>query len=287
MSRLRVHGALLALALVASGCATTSGGAPRPVTGPGADPWENWNRKVYAFNDAIDRAVLKPVATAYVDYVPQPVRTGVSNFFGNFGDAWSAINNFLQGKIANGFQDVMRVGTNTVFGIGGLFDVATEAGIEKQGEDLGQTFGRWGFGPGPYVVWPLLGPSTLRDSFALPADRYVSPLLLTDHDSTRGGIVVLGAVDQRAALLGASRVLDDVALDKYAFTRDGYLQRRRSLVYDGNPPPLPSDGSDGGSLYDIDEGDDSAAPAAAAASGAEPASSPGVPAATAPASAPQ
>lgn len=273
MSRPHLPGAVLVLSLAVSGCATTSGGQARPVTGPGADPWENWNRKVYAFNDVVDRAVLRPVATAYVEYVPQPVRTGVTNFFGNFGDAWSAINNFLQGKFSNGMQDVMRVGTNTVFGLGGLIDMATEVGIEKQGEDLGQTFGRWGFASGPYVVWPLLGPSTVRDSFALPLDRYVSPVLLTDNDWARAGIVVLGAVDQRAGLLNASRMLDDVALDKYAFTRDGFLQRRRSLVYDGNPPSTSDDSAPEG-LYDIDDGSDEATPPAAPASGAAPAAAP-------------
>jgi phospholipid-binding lipoprotein MlaA len=296
LMRLKKWTAVAVLALLCSACATTGGGGDA-VTGkdasdaklsPGqrADPWENWNRKVYAFNDAIDRAVLKPVATAYVNTVPEPVRRGVSNFFGNFNDAWSAVNNFLQGKVANGFQDIMRVGTNTVFGLGGLLDVASEFGLDRQGEDLGQTFGRWGFGPGPYVVWPLFGPSTVRDSIALPFDRSISPALVIDSDAGRAALITLGVIDQRAALLGASRLLDDIALDKYVFTRDAFLQRRQSLVYDGDVPSSPDEGDDG----DIEPANSGAGKlgtnAVPASQGASAPAAPAAPAPAAPASAP-
>jgi len=239
---------LAAIALsVTTGCATTTATTATSATGapnvqapqPPAskdDPWERWNRKVYGFNEAIDAAVIRPVATAYEKVVPQVVRTGVSNFYGNFADAWSAVNNLLQGKLADSAQDVMRVGTNTLFGIGGLFDVATELGLDSQREDFGQTLGYWGFKPGPYIVWPLLGPSTLRDSFAIPLDRYVSPALAFSDDGTRFSLVFLGLLNDRANLLPTSRMLDGMALDRYVFVRDAYLQRRRSLVYDGNEP---------------------------------------------------
>jgi len=169
--------------------------------------------------------------------VPQPVRRGVDNFFGNVADAWSAVNNFLQGKGAAGFQDIIRFGTNTVFGLLGVLDVASEMGIDHQYEDFGQTLGHWGFGTGAYIVWPLLGPSSVRDSFALPLDRAASPAYLFKDGSSVYSLTALQIINTRSNLLGASRVLDDIALDKYSFLRDAYLQRRRSLVFDGNEPP--------------------------------------------------
>lgn len=238
MKRLLAAGVAAAVLMLGSGCATTASmlGMYKSPPNPEADPWENWNRKVYAFNDAVDTAVIRPVAEVYANVVPQPVRTGVTNFYGNFADAWSAVNNLLQGKLANGAQDVIRVGTNTLFGIGGLFDVATELGIDSQREDFGQTLGRWGMGPGPYIVWPLLGPSTVRDSLALPLDRYVGPALAFGDTSTQYSIIFLGLLNERANLLTTGRMLDDMALDRYSFVRDAFLQRRRSLVYDGNAP---------------------------------------------------
>lgn len=226
--------------LITTGCATTA--KPTETDAEPAkfvsrvDPWENWNRKVFTFNDVVDTAVIRPVATAYEKVVPQLVRTGVTNFYGNFADAWSAVNNLLQGKLADGAQDVMRVGTNTLFGVGGLFDVATELGLDSQREDFGQTLGYWGFKSGPYIVWPLLGPSTVRESFALPLDRYVGPGLAVSDASSQYGFMFLGLLNERANLLPTSRMLDDMALDKYVFVRDAYLQRRRSLVHDGNEP---------------------------------------------------
>lgn len=221
--------------LLLQACATVPGGANVGVDP--RDPWERWNRGVYGFNDAVDSTVLKPVATAYQKVMPSIVRRGVDNFFGNFGDAWSMVNNLLQGKVENGLRDMFRVTTNTVFGLGGLLDIATEMRLDRQGEDFGQTLGYWGVGSGPYVVLPLLGPSTLRDTSALPLDTYVSPNLVVNDSAAKAGLTTLGVVNLRANLLGASRMLDDVALDKYNFTRDAYLQRRRNQVFDGNPPP--------------------------------------------------
>lgn len=224
-----------------TGCATT-GSTPAgqeskpPTVASKIDPWERWNRKVFAFNDKVDEAVLKPVATTYTKVVPSPVRRGVNNFFGNFSDVWSAVNNLLQGKFTNSLQDLVRVGTNTLFGLGGFIDVASEFGADPQREDLGQTLGRWGMAPGPYVVWPVLGPSTFRDSIALPLDAQVSPALAMHHNTAKLATTGLQAVNTRANLLGATGMLNDIALDRYVFVRDAYLQRRRSLVYDGDPP---------------------------------------------------
>ncbi|MEO7007891.1 MAG: VacJ family lipoprotein [Caldimonas sp.] len=264
--------------MLLAGCSTirTARGGP----GQKLDPWENWNRKVFAFNEGLDRKVLVPVATTYADVVPQPVRRGVGNFFGNFADAWSAVNNMLQGKVTNGFQDVLRVGTNSIFGIFGIFDVASEMGFDHQYEDFGQTLGRWGFGAGAYIVLPLFGPSSVRDALGLPLDRLASPALLINDGATQVGIITLHLINTRANLLGATRIIDEISLDKYTFIRDGYLQRRRSLVFDGDAPETP--GQQG-----ADEPAGASAPAegasapaagasaaAAAASAARPASAP-------------
>ncbi len=219
------------------GCATVATSQAGP--GNPRDPWENWNRNVFAFNEALDDYVLAPVATGYQKVTPRLFRQGVKNFFNNFADVWSAVNNILQGKLERAFTDVVRVGTNTVFGIGGVFDVASEAGIEPTFEDFGQTLGQWGLAPGPYVVWPLFGPSSVRESFALPLDRGISPSLAIRDNSVQWGLGALQIINLRAELLGASRFLDDAGLDKYSFVRDAYLQRRRNLVFDGDPPEEP------------------------------------------------
>jgi phospholipid-binding lipoprotein MlaA len=236
----RGRAALLAGVVLLAGCSTFRAKTP----GDRVDPWESWNRKVFRFNEGLDEKVLKPVATAYSNVVPRPVRGGVDNFLGNAADAWSAVNNFLQGKPAKGFEDVMRFGTNTLFGLAGFVDVATELGLDHQYEDFGQTLGTWGFGPGAYLVWPLLGPSSVRESFALPLDRAVSPALLINDGAVKWEITTLQIINTRANLLGATRVLDEIALDKYTFIRDAYLQRRRSLVYDGDEPPARQDRQD-------------------------------------------
>lgn len=230
--RTRTAAALIGASLLLGGCATVQQARGGP--GQKLDPWESWNRKVFVFNENLDQYFLKPVATVYANIVPQLVRRGVDNFFSNAADAWSAINSALQGKGQNAFDDVVRVTTNSFFGIFGLLDVATEIGVERHTEDFGQTLGRWGFGPGAYIVWPLFGPSTVRDSIALPLDRAASPALLINDGRTQFALTTLQVVNTRANLLGASQVFDDIALDKYTFLRDAYLQRRRSLISDGD-----------------------------------------------------
>jgi phospholipid-binding lipoprotein MlaA len=225
--------ALLALSL-GSGTALAQGEAPS-----NKDPIEGFNRAVFGFNEALDRALLTPLAKGYQAAVPELVRNGVSNVFGNVADGWSAINQALQGKGEAAATMTMRVAANTLFGIGGLFDVASPLGIERRSEDFGQTLGRWGLGPGPYLVLPVLGPSSVRDAAGKPLDMAWSPSRVTEHEPTRYAITGLQVIDARANLLGATRVLEDVALDKYSFVRDAYLARRRNLVYDGDPPPEP------------------------------------------------
>lgn len=229
--------ALLTAALMLTACATGPNADPR-------DPLEPFNRGVYGFNDAVDRVVVKPVAIAYRDVLPSPLRTGVRNFFNNLQDLWSFVNNTLQLKGEGAGNSIVRFGVNTAFGLGGLLDIATEMRIERFPEDFGQTLGHWGVGAGPYVVLPLLGPSTLRDTAALSIDANGNAVSHINDLSTRNALTVLNLVDRRAGLLEASKMLDEVALDTYTFTRDAFLQRRRSLVYDGDPPdddePLPT-----------------------------------------------
>jgi phospholipid-binding lipoprotein MlaA len=224
--------ASLAMAALLTGCASVPG-APPP---PKEDPWENFNRKVYSFNETVDEAVVKPVATAYRDVVPQLVRTGVSNVLGNLTDVWSAANHLLQGKVHHGLDMGMRVLTNTVFGLGGLLDPATEMGLVRRSEDFGQTLGRWGVGPGPYLVLPFLGPSTLRDAGGLLLDRQASPSAYARTEAIGYGVTTLEIINLRASLLGATQFLDVAALDKYSFLRQIYLSRRQDAVYDGAPP---------------------------------------------------
>ena len=180
--------------------------------------------------------MLKPVAQAYRRGVPELVRAGVDNVFGNIGDVWSTVNHLLQGKVMSGGAMALRVATNTVFGLAGLLDPASEMGLERQSEDLGQTLGAWGFGAGPYLVLPFFGPSSLRDGIAFPVDRMAGPTALVDGTQTVVAVAALQVVSTRAGLLSASALMDDVALDRYVFLRDAYLSRRQNLVYDGNPP---------------------------------------------------
>ncbi|OGA44827.1 MAG: hypothetical protein A3G25_08225 [Betaproteobacteria bacterium RIFCSPLOWO2_12_FULL_63_13] len=216
-----------------SGCATTGGANP-------ADPLQPINRAIFGFNDSFDEFLLKPVAEAYRAALPEPVRTGVTNFFSNIEDVWIGANNLLQGKPEQALQDMLRVVINTIFGIGGLMDVAYDEGLDKHNEDFGQTLGRWGIGSGPYLVLPFFGPSTLRDGVArLGVDNAVDPVWTIDRVSTRNSLYTVRAVNARAGLLDAARVMEQAALDKYRFVRDAYLQRRRSLIYDGDPPSEP------------------------------------------------
>ncbi|GGC05874.1 hypothetical protein GCM10007205_13760 [Oxalicibacterium flavum] len=234
---------LLTGALLLGGCASTGGNQT-----PG-DPLEGFNRSMFEFNDTVDRVALKPVATAYRDHLPSFVQTAVSNFFGNIGDVWIMVNNFLQGKAENGMSDLMRVAVNTTMGFGGILDIASEAGLQKHNEDFGQTLGKWGVASGPYVVLPFFGPSTVRDTAGLPADIYGNPWTYVTPVDVRNTGAVIRVVDQRATLLGATNLMEEAALDRYSFLRDAYLQRRQSLVYDGNPPPAPLPD------YDLDDDD--------------------------------
>ena len=198
------------------------------------------NRQVMRFNDAVDDAVLRPAATVYQKVLPSPVRTGVNNFFGNLSDVWSFANNVAQLKLQNSAQTAMRVSVNTVFGLGGILDIATEAGIDRHFEDFGQTLGHWGVPSGPYLVLPLLGPSTVRDASALIVDVRGDPVDYISDIPVRNSLYALRLIDLRANLLRVGQLLGDAALDKYSFTRDAFLQRRRSEVHDGD---LPDDGN--------------------------------------------
>ena len=221
---------LLCLTLLLSACSTFTGTRS---AGQRLDPWESWNRKVFAFNDSLDEHVLKPVATVYSNVVPHPIRLGVDNFFNNVADAWSSINLMLQGRFKLGVMQGFRFAVNSTLGFGGVLDIMTEAGIERNPQDLGQTFGRWGFGTGAYIVWPLFGPSSVRDSLALPWDRLASPALAFDDGRDKVGIYLLQTINARSNFLRAGEMLEGIALDKYTFYRDAYLQRRGSFDDDG------------------------------------------------------
>jgi phospholipid-binding lipoprotein MlaA len=209
--------------LLLTGCAT--GHDPR-------DPLEKFNRGVFTFNDTVDRVALKPAATAYKEVLPTFVQTGVNNFFGNLSDAWSGVNNLAQGKGQDGVNDLTRFTFNSTFGILGVLDIATPAGLRKHNEDLGQTLGYWGVPSGPYLMLPILGPSTFRDTAALPADLWGDPWSHKMPVGWRNVGIGVRAIDQRAAILDASNLVEEAALDRYEFIRDGYLQRRASKVYD-------------------------------------------------------
>jgi phospholipid-binding lipoprotein MlaA len=271
MQNKRVRYMTLALAATAlTGCTTVA----TPTQG---DPWEGLNRTVFKFNDTVDTYALKPVAKGYQWAVPQPVRTGVTNFFSNIGDVYIAVNNLLQLKVADGVGDIMRVTINTMFGVGGLFDVATLAKLPKHTSDFGVTLGHYGVPAGPYLVLPLLGPSTVRDAVGSIADYYGNPLTYVDPASVSWGLYGVNLVNTRANLLVTGDVLSGAALDKYSFVRNAYLQRRQYLIVgdSGNaaPPsyeePLPNYGDEGAAAPAPASG---AVPAAGAASGAAAAS---------------
>ena len=223
--------AALALALL-QGCASAPQGNP---TDP-ADPLETFNRSVFNFNEGLDRAVLKPVATAYRDVTPRPVRTGVTSFFENISDMWSFFNNIMQAKPVEAADTFFRVTVNTFWGLGGIFDVASEMRIPKHKQDFGQTLGVWGVGTGPYLVLPVLGPSTFRGTLGLVVDWQGNLVTYIDNVPTRNSLTGLRLVNTRANLLNAGDLLDQAALDKYTFTRDIYLQRRGNLTGDDKAP---------------------------------------------------
>jgi phospholipid-binding lipoprotein MlaA len=217
---------IMAVGLLA-GCATS--GNPK-------DPIEGFNRAMFAFNEGLDAAIIKPVATGYDAVLPSPIRTGVTNFFSNIDDLFIGVNNLLQGKVPEAFSDLGRVAINTTVGLLGLIDFASDAGLEKHNEDFGQTFGRWGVGNGAYVVVPVFGPRTARDTVGLVLDVATDPVWKHLPKDAREGAIALRMVNDRANLLPADKVIEEAALDKYSYMRDAYLQRRRSLIYDGNPP---------------------------------------------------
>ncbi len=194
------------------------------------DPWEGFNRAVFNFNEGLDRAILKPVTQGYRYVTPEIAQTGVNNFFENLKDVRTLVNNLLQGKVHNALEDFARITFNTTFGLGGLIDVATPMGIAKNNEDFGQTLGRWGVSSGPYVVLPLFGPSTVRDTVGMVPDWYLDPLYYVDDNTTRVSLRVLRVVDTRSQLMDAERIISG---DRYVFIRDAYLQRREFLVNDG------------------------------------------------------
>ena len=242
LARLRAWTALAAVALVLlGGCATT--GDPR-------DPFEPMNRAVYKFNDEFDKSVARPVAEAYRHFVPPVLRTGIGNFFSNLSDVLISLNNLLQGKMPEAINDLGRVAVNTTLGVLGFRDVASELGVPKNNEDFGQTLGRWGFRDGPYIVLPILGPSSVRDTFGWAGDVYTHPLAYVDNVGLRNSLMGLRFVTVRADLLEATNILETAALDPYEFVRDAYLQRRRNLVYDGNPPEEKDPGFSPGSKPD-------------------------------------
>ncbi|MEO8837867.1 MAG: VacJ family lipoprotein [Herbaspirillum sp.] len=218
-------GALALSLLLLAGCAGSGGHDPR-------DPFENFNRSMFTFNDAVDRAALKPVATVYRDATPSFVQTGIGNFFGNIGDVWSTVNSFLQGKLERGVTGVMRVAVNTVLGLGGVLDISSEAGLTRHQSDFGQTLGTWGVQSGPYMVLPLLGSSTVRDTAGLPLDIYGNLWTYKTPVLWRNVGAGVRVIDKRASLLDASELIDNAALDRYQFVRDAYLQRRAGQISD-------------------------------------------------------
>lgn len=217
--------AALVMAALLSGCASGPNANP-------ADPLEPFNRNVTGFNDTVDSMVLKPVATVYRDATPDLVRTGVNNFFENLRDAWSAVNATLQLKPQAAAENFLRVGVNTAFGLGGLLDIASEMGIDKTRLDFGQTLGRWGVPPGPYLVLPIFGPSSIRDAAGFSVESSGDLIMGIDRIPLRNSLYALRAVETRANLLRATTMLEGAALDKYSFTRDIYLQRRQSQIED-------------------------------------------------------
>ncbi len=239
MGRLWRLAAAGAAAAALAGCATVRSPDPR-------DPWEPMNRATFEFNDGVDRVVLRPLAEGYRFVLPEPVRIGVRNFFENLRDPWIALNQLLQGKVEEALSDAWRFIANTTFGIGGIFDIATDMRMPKHNEDFGQTLAVWGVDFGPYLVLPILGPSSVRDGAGIAvASQVYLPWQLpkwldVDHRvAWQNSLTVLDFVQTRANLLDATDLLEQAALDRYAFVRNAYFQRRRNLIYDGDPPPLP------------------------------------------------
>jgi phospholipid-binding lipoprotein MlaA len=262
---------LLGVTALAAGCATVTHPTPD-------DPWESYNRSMYAFNDTVDRALLKPIATGYDQLMPDPAQTCIHNVFNNLGDVWSAINSFLQGRGHDFFNTLGRVLFNSTMGLGGCIDVASMNGAKRIPNDFGVTLGVWGFDSGPYVVLPFLGSSSVRDgtatlgTFAAGVSP-VTPVFEIDNVPLRNSIIGLYAVDTRASLLDADKLVNQVALDRYSFIRDAYIQRRNALVNTRRQGTAVPDYSQEGNLPDysddVDASDADAAPAAGASKPAQ------------------
>lgn len=221
--------------VVALGILLTAGCASNGVERDPRDPWEPMNRAFYDFNEVLDNAILEPVAEVYVE-LPQGLRTSVTNFFINLSYPTTAINQFLQGKVETGFEDTMRFIFNSTLGLAGFIDIAGPAGLARHDEDFGQTFAVWGMGSGPFINWPILGPSTVRDTAGIPFNLVTGPLFFIETGAEFIALYAVDAVDTRARLIPAVRLRDETALDPYVFTREAYLQQRLNLIYDGDPP---------------------------------------------------
>jgi phospholipid-binding lipoprotein MlaA len=227
--------ALSAAVLLLSACANLPAGrTPDP-----SDPFERYNRAAFSFNDTVDRALLKPIARAYAWITPTFIQRGVENFFGNLSDVPTALNDILQGKPTMAATHVGRFAINSTFGVLGVFDIASSINLPREREDFGQTLGVWGVSSGPYLVLPLLGPSTTRDTAALPVDFGLDPLTYVQDDGWRYGLKGLRLVERRATVLPYEQTLESIELDPYLFVRDAYLARRRNSSLDGNPPEGP------------------------------------------------
>lgn len=246
----RTHRLDAARALCAAAALALLAGCAAPARRVPSDPLEPFNRAVYKFNDVADRYAIKPVAKVYDTILPGPVKQGVRNFFSNLDDVVVVFNDLLQGRPNNFAHDSVRLVSNSVFGVLGIFDVASMRGITKRSEDFGQTLAVWGVPAGPYLVLPFLGPGSLRDGPARFVDALFDPVWLISNVPERNVTVGVRLVDTRASLLPAERLLEQAAVDRYSFLRDAYLQRRVNLIYDGNPPRRKQDMDD---LEDPDE----------------------------------
>lgn len=230
---------ILITGLALSACASTKTTNPE-------DPWEEMNRSIYRFNNGFDDYITRPASSAYQTLTPDWLDVGFSNFFNNLGDVPNSLNNLLQAKPLDGLSDLGRVSINSTIGLAGLFDVATPVGLTRHNEDFGQTLGVWGVGNGNYLVLPLLGPSNVRDGIGWLGDFQSEPYYYLENKTAYYSLFLLDAIDSRADLLSASRILEQASLDPYTFHRETYLQRRRGLIYDGNPP------MEGPSLEELD-----------------------------------
>lgn len=228
---------LLVCAVLFTGCATMR---PNDASLDPIDPNEQTNRKFYNFTDAVDRNVLAPVADVYIKYIPNPMQRSIGNFYDNLAYPNVILNAFLQGKVRQGFQDSLRFVVNSTIGLGGLFDMAAPMGLVQHDEDFGQTLGVWGVNTGSYLFVPLIGPSSYRDAPGIPVSVFSNLLFYAGAVASTaivGPVTVLGIIDKRARLSGPMRVRDQAALDPYLFVREGFLQQRKHLIYDGDPPP--------------------------------------------------